>query len=100
MDLFNTYFTSIESISFSNFIESHFNSLKKDNILITDTVGFNFSRVTDYEVKAVFNNLSSSSSPGILGIYPKLLKLIPDTLIPVYTKLFNYCIITNTIPDE
>ena len=26
--------------------------------------------------------------------------MIPDTLIPVYTKLFNYCLTTNTIPDE
>ena len=103
---FNTYFTSIDSVSLSNkddsvkFIETHFNKLKKNSTFITDSEGFKFSRVTCNEVKTAFKNISSSSSPGISDIHPKILKLIPDTLIPVYNNLFNYCLTTNTIPDE
>ena len=67
---FNTYFTSIDSVSLSNkndsvkFIENYFNKLKKSSTLITDSEGFKFSRVTCNEVKSAFNNVSSSSSPG------------------------------------
>ena len=104
--LFNTYFTSIRSVSFSKmdesvqFIESHFNDLKKKKLLNTDIIGFSFKCVNAVEVSRVFNEISNSSSPGIAGIHPKILKLLPSILIPVLTKLFNFCISTNSIPDE
>lgn len=105
-DLFNKFFTSINSVSLSSkndsvqFIDKHFNTLKKDKIFNTKFDGFSFSRVTETEVKIYFDKLCSSSSPGVSGINPKILKLIPDILIPIYTKLFNYCIVSHTIPDE
>ena len=105
-ELFNKFFTSINSVSLSSnnesvqFIEKHFNNLKKEKIFDTKLDGFSFSRVSEVEVKIIFEKLSSSSAPGVSGIHPKILKLIPDILIPIYTNLFNYCIVTNTIPDE
>ena len=96
--------TSIESISISNkdeeFIQNHFNDLKKNKILINDLDGFSFKRVTISEVEKLFNNLSPSSFPGISSIHPKILKLIPHILISVFTKLFNFCLISNSIPEE
>ena len=76
VDHFNSYFTSIESVSLSNvddsvkFIENHFNNLKSNKTIVTDSDGFHFSRVSDYEVKSVISNLSSSSgSSGNSKIY-------------------------------
>ena len=92
--LFNNFFTSIESTSLSNkdesvkFIETNLNSLKAKGSLKTDINGFSFRRVDVSEVEKFFRDLSSSSSPGISGIHPKILKLIPDILMPIYTKLF------------
>ena len=106
VEIFNNFFTSIESISISNkdenvdFIQNHFNDLKKKKILINDLDGFSFKRVTISEVEKLFNNLSPSSSPGTSGIHPKILKLVPHILIPVFTKLFNFCLISNSIPEE
>ena len=104
--LFNNFFTSIESVSLSRkdesieFIESHINSLKTKGLLKTSINGFSFKRVDVSEVEKLFRDLSTSSSPGISGIHPKILKLIPDILLPIFTELFNYCISTNSIPKE
>ena len=106
VSIFNNFFTSIESVSLSSkdeshsFIDKHFNDLKKKNILKTNINGFSFKTVDESEVEKLFSNLSSSSSPGISDIHPKILKLIPHILIPIYTKLFNFCITTNTFPEE
>ena len=104
--IFNNFFTSIDSVSLSNnddsvkFIETHFNSLKKNNILTTSKSGFSFRRVNESEVGVLFEELLASSSPGISDLHPKVLKLIPDKLLPIFTKLFNYCISTYSIPSE
>ena len=63
-------------------------------------MGFSFTLLSDSDVESAIRELNSSSSPGISGIHPKVLKLIPSILIPVYTKLFNHCFELGKIPDE
>ena len=77
--IFNNFFTSIDSVSLSNkddsvkFIETHFNSLIKNNILTTSKSGFSFRRVSESEVGVLFEELLASSSPGISDLHPNLL---------------------------
>jgi hypothetical protein len=56
-------------------------------------------RTSEYEVKKIIKELTFSS-PGTSGINSKVLKLMPDAMVPIYTKLFNYCIVTKSIPDD
>ena len=104
-NLFNGFFTSIESISLTkndkciDFIDNLFNDLKKENRIRTSSSGFSFQRTSEYEVKKFIKELTFSS-PGTSGINSKVLKLMPDTMVPIYTKLFNYCIVTKSIPDD
>ena len=104
-NLFNGFFTSIESISLTkndkciDFIDNLFNDLKKENRIRTSSFGFSFVRTSEYEVKKFIKELTFSS-PGTSGINSKVLKLMPDTMVPIYTKLFNYCIVTKSIPDD
>ena len=71
--LFNSFFTSIKSVSISThessvqFIESHFNKLKKDyifNTSITSIKGFSFRRVNTSEVSELLSSISNLSSAG------------------------------------
>jgi len=52
------------------------------------------------EVNKTLKSIVDTSSSGCSGIHPKILKLLPETLTPLFTKLFNYCIVTKNIPDE
>ena len=103
--LFNNFFTSIESVSLAkndeceNFIKTLFNKAKKDKTLSTSMNGFSFKPASVPEVIKLVTSLPQSS-PGISGISSKVLKLAPSILIPVYTKLFNHCISTNSIPEN
>ncbi len=40
------------------------------------------------------------SSPGNSGISSKIMKLIPDTLVPIFTKIINCSISTSSIPED
>ena len=103
--LFNNFFTSITSVSLSGndecveFTDSLFNNLKKEKKLKTAISGFSFRQVDIMTIKELIQKMPSSS-PGSSCINSKVLKLLPETLAPVYTKLFNYCIATNSIPAD
>ncbi len=103
--LFNNFFTSIESLSISKndecveFIDNHFKDLKNENKLITPADNFNFKHVDVELVKDLIKKMPHSS-PGSSGISIKVLKLLPDCFPAIFTKLFNYCISTNSIPDD
>ena len=90
---FFNFLNSIESVSLSikdeshSFIDRHFNDIKKKNIFKTNINGFSIKTLDESEVEKLFSYLSSLSSPVISGILPKILKLIPHILIPIYTKL-------------
>ena len=46
------------------------------------------------------NELSSSSSPGHVGIHTKVLKAMPEIFSPILKQLFNCCLESRKIPDE
>jgi hypothetical protein len=102
--LFNSYFTSISSISLTadedchKFIFDHFKQLKRDNVVSPGS--FAFTAVTPETVAKFISNLDDSSSAGNAGISPKILKLAPEILTPMYTSIFNSCIENSVVPSE
>ena len=73
--------------------------MKCNKEIHTSLEGFSFNRVSVNEIKDILNSLAPSS-PESSGISSKILKLLPDTLATIFTKLFNYCLITSKIPDD
>ena len=102
--MFNSFFTSISSISLSSEIESNqaiddiFTRLKNERIIKAGT--FKFHQVSEDFVSKLIARMDDSSSPGNAGISPKVLKLAPEVLTPVYTSLFNSCIAHGIVPAE
>jgi hypothetical protein len=100
--LFNSYFTSISSISLTadddchKFIFDHFKQLKQNNVVSPGS--FAFTAVTPETVAKFISNLDDSSSAGNAGI--KILKLAPDILTPLYTSIFNSFIENSVVPSE
>jgi len=91
--MFNSFFTSISSVSLTSkdechsFINDHFKHLKRDSIISSGS--FSFTQVSQHLVGKFIAKIDDSSSPGNAGISPKILKLAPGILVPVYTSLFN-----------
>ena len=102
--MFNSFFTSISSVSLTSkdechcFINDHFKQLKRDSIISPGS--FSFTPVSTDLVGKFIAKIDDSSSPGNAGISPKILKLAPDILVPVYTALFNSCIEKGIVPHE
>ena len=101
-ETFNVFFSTIQSKSFvsdddcGKYIFDQFKSLKKDNIL--KTPGFSLKKFTYTEVKESLDELSSTSSPGSVGIETKILKELPEFFIPFMLNFFNECLEKKTIP--
>ena len=102
--LFNSFFTSISSVSLTSkdechaFINDNFKQLKRDASIKPGS--FSFTPVNPDHVKKFITNMSDTSSPGNTGISPKIIKLAPDVLTPVFTSLFNSCIESGIVPHE
>ena len=102
--MFNSFFTSISSVSLTSkdechcFINDHFKQLKRDSIISPGS--FSFTPVSTDLVGKFIARIDDTSSPGNAGISPKILKLAPDILVPVYTALFNSCIEKGIVPHE
>ena len=102
--MFNSFFTSISSVSLTSkdechsFINDHFKQLKRDSIISPGS--FSFTPVSTDLVGKFIAKIDDTSSPGNAGISPKILKLAPDILVPVYTALFNSCIEKGIVPHE
>lgn len=102
--LFNNVFTSIGSVSICkndecvNFTDifTKFEDEKKFN---TSMVGFALKHASIESVKNFIKEMPPSS-PGSSGISSKILKLIPDTLAPIFTKIINFSITTSSIPED
>ena len=104
-NLFNNFFTSISSVSISNkdecvkFTEELFNKMKIENKLKTSLKGFSFHFASVDSVKQLIQEMEPSS-PGTSGISSKIMKLIPDTLAPIFTKIINSAISSCSIPED
>jgi hypothetical protein len=106
-NLFNKFFSSIKSTSPINVdlaskkIEEYFSRLKREGkLFVPDSLSFSFAQVTMSEVEEALNSMSATSSPGYNGIHPKVLKLVPEVFLPIFTDLFNCCIKCGVIPDD
>jgi len=104
--LFNTFFTTIESVSLtspdecSEFINNTFNELKRSNKIKPTEQTFSFKPVTATRVNYFISALSETRSSGISGISTKILKLAPSSMSPLFAKVINSCFETNTVPLE
>jgi len=102
--MFNSFFTSISSVSLTSkddchsFINDHFKELKRNSIISPGS--FSFTPVSNEIVGKFIAKMDDSSSPGNAGISPKILKLAPHVLVPIYTSLFNSCIEEGIVPHE
>ncbi len=73
--------------------------MKTDNKFKTSLTGFSFHHANVDVVKQLIQEMEPSS-PGISGINSKIMKLIPDIFVPIFTKLINYAIDSGSIPDD
>ena len=48
----------------------------------------------------MLNELSSSSSPGHVGIHTKVIKAMPEIFCPILQQLFNCCLELRKIPED
>ncbi|CAF1017571.1 unnamed protein product [Brachionus calyciflorus] len=100
-NIFNCFFTSISSSSDAksdeciNFIQQQVSSLN-----ITNDLSFKFSFTTAKEIDDMLSTIQSSSGPGICDIPTKILKIPSTKLKTVIAYLFNFSILTSSIPNE
>ncbi len=100
--MFNSFFASISSVSLTSknecrsFINDQFKQLKRDSIISPGS--FSFTPMSPDLVDKFIAKIDDASFPGNAGISPKILKLAPDILVPVYTSLFNSCIEKSIVP--
>ena len=73
--------------------------MKKENKFKTSLKGFSFHHASVDFVKQLVQEMEPSS-PGISGISSKIMKLIPDTFTPIFTKLINSAIDSGSIPED
>ncbi len=81
------------------FTEKLFNKLKSENELRTTKTGFNFVHASVDSVKNLIKEMEPAAQ-GNSGISSKILKLIPDKLAPILTKIINFAITTSSIPED
>ncbi|CAF1141057.1 unnamed protein product, partial [Brachionus calyciflorus] len=100
-NIFNLFFTSISSSSTSkseeclNFIEQQVSYLNSYN-----GQDFKFSFTTAKEVDDLLATIQSASAAGVCDIPTKILKLPSLKLKTVIAYIFNYSILTNSIPND
>ena len=80
------------------FIFDRFRSLKNSGRFVTP--GFSFQNFDLKNVQNSLNDLSLSSSAGILGILAKVLKTLPEIFCPIFQHLFNKCLESKMIPND
>ena len=102
-NVFNHFFSSLSSNSngtslseSDRYIDNTFNKLRTESLLPNST--FSFRPTSSVIVSNLLNKLDISSSPGIIGIPTKVLKLLYASLAPILTKIFNSCIVSGEIP--
>lgn len=100
-NIFNGFFTSISTSSecsfkdSEDFIDKQIVDNQKD-----DSLDFKFRFTTSSEIDEIFHSISNSSAPGISGIPTKILKFSTPKLKTALAYLFNYSILTSSVPIE
>jgi hypothetical protein len=105
-DVFNTFFTSLNSRSLSTaessekFVDNQFKELKVAKLVNAPMNTFVFHSTTSIIVGKILAKLCPSSSAGVSGIPSKVLKSCHETIVPILTLLINDCLSSNTIPVD
>jgi len=105
-DVFNQHFSNLSANLQVNdqeseeFIDQTFTKLKLSNKIRVPESNFDFKQTNPDEVLSIISQIDSSSSAGISAIPAKIIKECAASLALPLSKLFNHCIITNTIPVE
>ena len=98
-DSFNTYFTNI-GVTLANKIKNSGTKTFKSYLDKPSETNFNFTPVTEIDVKNVIKQLKSKSSQGADGLSDKLLKSIENIIVKSLTLITNQCIETGVFPDK
>jgi hypothetical protein len=105
--MFNTFFTSLSSVSFSSeddsdfFINKTFLSMKnKKHLNLSNKEKFKFTHVNPGVVESLIKNLSDTSGPGLSVLPSKLIKFCCGKFVPILTRIFNHCIDIGKLPIE
>ncbi|CAF0938403.1 unnamed protein product [Brachionus calyciflorus] len=100
-NIFNLFFTSISSSSNSSIEESsEFIQKQMSNLNPIKALNFKFSFTTAKEIDELLTTIQTSSGPGICDIPTKILKLPSLKLKTVIAYLFNYSILSSSIPID
>ncbi|CAF0907881.1 unnamed protein product [Brachionus calyciflorus] len=101
VEMFNNFFTNVESTSFSTedesskYIFEKFKEFKKVNKLKAPWFSFKYFDLK--EIDESLSELSNSSSPGYIRIHTKVLKAMPEIFSPILLKL---CLELKKIPKD
>ncbi|CAF0822304.1 unnamed protein product [Brachionus calyciflorus] len=99
--MFNGFFTSITSSSELSSDEAKIFMEQELNINpFIVKPDFKFSFTTTSEIDELISTIPSSSAPGINGIQTKIFKSSSKVFKTGIAYLFNYSILTNSIPNE
>ena len=82
-----------------DFVQSNFNKLKSSNLLEFSTE-FKFVHVSSDDVLKHLEALDIDSSAGITGIPVKIFKFCANELSDVFSRLFNFCFLSASLPNE
>ncbi|CAF0989180.1 unnamed protein product [Brachionus calyciflorus] len=100
-NIFNVFFTSISSSSEYSFNEaSDFIEEKLVNNLKDENSEFKFSFTTADQIDELLTSIPSQSGPGISEIPTKIFKSSTKKLKTILAYLFNYSLLTNSVPNE
>ena len=97
-NVFNRFFTSISSSSNSIFEEC--SVFIEKNLVDKELNEFKFNFTSANELNELLASLPSSRAPGICGLPTKIIKSSSVKLKTVIAYLFNYSIMSCTIPDD
>lgn len=105
-EIFNAYFTSLSSESNNslseceNFVDEQLKRACDDKQIKIQEGAFKFSFTTASEIEKLLSSIPTTSGPGVSGIPTKNIKTSPMNLNTVIAYLFNFSILTCTMPAE
>ena len=98
-DKFNQFYVNVGS-TLSEAIVQPENKSFKDYLLTPVEHTFHFHMVTDATVSKIIADLKPKSSSGVDSVSNKLLKLIKDSVLPVFTLIINQSLESGIFPDK
>lgn len=97
---FNEYFSRIAKTIIDELADPTADPINfLTNVHIPDGISFEFSEVSQIQVRDAINQLKNSPALDAYDLNANIIKSIKETLIPFLTRLFNLSVATSTFPD-